>query len=81
MSDIIEAQSSIDRVTEYRDLPSIKAGWRCTVAGQEGVIKSGNRACNFNVDFGDGTLSNCHPYWKFKVWNDQGELIWDSKEY
>lgn len=61
-------QKYIDRVCEYRCLPKIKKGTRCSVDGRTGVIVGGNSSANFNVKFDDtNKINNCHPGWKFKL--------------
>lgn len=70
-------QKRIDEVCEYRGLSKIKKGASCIVDTHCGKIWGGNSSANFNVKFNsDGRIRNCHPYWKMKIFNDSGEVIY-----
>jgi hypothetical protein len=74
-------QESIDQVCEYRFIPNIKKGALCEVSGEYGRIWGGNHAANFNVKFDkDGRISNCHPYWKMKIFNKDGSILYEYKD-
>lgn len=72
-------QSSINRVCEYRGLPQIKKGYPCTVDGKSGRVWGGNSAANLNVKFdGQRGVSNCHPYWRMRITDENGNTIYES---
>lgn len=73
-------QKYINRVCEYRGLPKIEKGMRCEVEGKPGTIIGGNCSANLNVRF-DGwkITSNCHPYWKIKIFSEDGSVFYDSE--
>ena len=74
-------QESINNICEYRGIPKIKKGIPCEVDGKKGRIWGGNHAANFNVKFDDdGRIINCHPYWKMKIFNKDGSLLYEYKE-
>ena len=73
-------QEYIDRVVKYRGLPSVKKGAPCEVCGKKGVVWGGNSAANFNVKFANNQVSNCHPYWRMKIFNNDGSLLYESPE-
>ncbi len=71
-------QEYVDRVCEYRGIPKIKKGTPCEVVGERGRIWGGNSSANFNVKFdSDGRIRNCHPYWKMKIFNKDGSVLYD----
>lgn len=72
-------QKKINEVVKYRGLPPIKKGSRCLVDEKSGIVVGGNSACNLNVLF-DGwkNVSNCHPGWRMKVYNDDGSVAYNS---
>ncbi len=73
-------QKMIDRVVFDRQLPPVKKGMRCTVSGREGHIIGGNSSSNFNVRFcGDRHAMNCHPSYEMVIYNEDGEVIHQSK--
>ena len=72
-------QKAIDRVVEYRQLPAIKKGMVCEVAGRKGTVIGGNQSCNFNVLFdGDKKPMNCHPSYRMKIFSADGEVIYET---
>ncbi len=73
-------QKMIDRVVEYRQLPPIKKGMSCEVDGKVGTVVGGNSAANLNVLFeGESKPMNCHPEFRMKIFNNEGEVIHASK--
>ena len=73
-------QKAINMVCEYRGLPKIKKGTPCTVNGEKGTVHGGNHCANLNVKFdSDGRVSNCHPYWKMKILNSDGSILYEHK--
>ncbi len=71
-------QAKIDEICEYRGLPSIRKGWPCSVAGRTGRVWGGNSSAKLNVKFDDdGTIRNCHPYWKMKIYDSSGVLVYE----
>jgi len=75
-------QKMIDRVVEHRQLPPIKKWMRCEANGNAGQIIGGNSAANLNVVFDDekATWSNCHPYFKMKIFNEDGSIFYQSDD-
>lgn len=74
-------QKAIDATCEYRGVPSINKGTPCVVDGKEGVIWGGNSSANFNVKFDvDGVISNCHPYWRMKILNEDGSVFYEHED-
>lgn len=75
-------QKYIDAVCEARGITHrIKKGTPCEMDGQKGQIVGGNHAANFNVRFdGIKTVYNCHPYYKFKILNPDGSVLWEHKD-
>lgn len=78
---VANTQTAINDVCEYRGLPKIKKGTRCTVDEEEGVVFGGNGSANLNVKFNsDGRVRNCHPYWKMKIFNVDGSVLYQHKD-
>lgn len=74
-------QQAIDDVCEYRFIPRVRKGAFCEVDGRAGRIWGGNSSANFNVKFhDDGSIGNCHPYWKMKIFGKDGELYYEHKD-
>ena len=74
-------QEYVDRVCDYRGVPKIKKGAACSVSGEAGRIWGGNGSANFNVKFdSDGRIRNCHPYWKMKIFDKGGSVIYEYKD-
>lgn len=74
-------QKKIDEIVACRGLPPIKKGQRCEVDGKPGMVCGGNSAANLNVLFdGDKHPMNCHPYWRFKIFNSDGSTLYESNE-
>ena len=73
-------QKSIDSVCDYRGLPPIKKGTACDVAGRKGRVWGGNSSANLNVKFDDdGTIRNCHPHWKMKIFDKNENIIFEHR--
>lgn len=73
-------QEHIDRICKYRNVPNIKKGTACQVGDRKGQIWGGNSSANFNVKFDDGQIRNCHPGWKMRIFNDDGSILYESKD-
>ena len=74
-------QDAINRVCDFRELPRVKKGQKCDVDGRTGVIFGGNHSANFNVKFDDTKqILNCHPYYKMKIFKNDGELLYKSDD-
>jgi hypothetical protein len=73
-------QKAIDQICTYRGLPNLKKGMACEVDGESGVIFGGNHAANLNVKFNDGRVRNCHPGWRMKVFNGNGDIYYKSDD-
>jgi len=74
-------QEHIDMVCEYRYMPTVKKGAPCEVDGRKGRIWGGNSSANFNVKFDDdGSIRNCHPYWRMKIFNKSGDVLYGHKD-
>lgn len=67
---------SLEYIRIRRNLPFVKRGMRIEVDGKMGTITSGNRSGNLNVRFdGEKYPQNCHPWWKTKYFDKQGNII------
>lgn len=74
-------QKHINAVCEHRNIPHVDKGMRCIVDDRAGVIVGGNSSANFNVKFDDnGDIRNCHPYWKFQIFTNAGDLYYDYEQ-
>ena len=73
-------QKAINNICKDRQIPKIKKGAYCEVNSKPGKIWGGNHAANFNVKFDDGHISNCHPYWKMKIFVENKKIIYEYKE-
>ena len=75
-------QDRIDRVCNYRGVPTIKTGQPCTVNDKKGMIVDGNSSCNFDVRLAcNRHVSNCHPFWKMIILSmDRKVVIFDSED-
>ena len=76
-----DRQESLDRVCEFRGLPSLKVGDRCEVDGRRGVILGGNTSSNLSVVYDDEMLiMNCPPYVKMRIFNAHGGVCYESDD-
>lgn len=74
-------QKAINSTCEYRRVPLVRKGIKCEVDGKSGVIWGGNSGANFNVKFDeDNRISNCHPYWRMKIFNSDGSVLYEHKD-
>jgi len=74
-------QQAINDVCEYRDVPMFKKGTHCDIDGRSGQIVGGNSSANFNVKFDDnGSIRNCHPYWKMKIFASDGDVLYEHQD-
>jgi hypothetical protein len=73
-------QKHINEICKARCIPAIKKNMRCVVDGKAGKVIGGNSSLNLQVLF-DGwkSSSNCHPYWRITVFNDDGSVFYKSK--
>lgn len=72
-------QKAINDVCKYRCLPRVGKGAPCEVDGRKGRIWGGNHSANFNVKFDDdGSVRNCHPGYRMKIMNDDGDILHKS---
>jgi hypothetical protein len=77
----MNTQAYINRVCEYRGVPKIKKGTQCEVNGKTGRIWGGNSSANFNVKFDEsGKIFNCHPYFKMKIFDNSGRVVYEHKD-
>lgn len=73
-------QAAINDICTQRGLPRITKGSPCEVDGKRGVIWGGNHSANFNVKFDDGHIGNCHPGWRMKIMNEDGDILHQSAD-
>jgi hypothetical protein len=70
------------RCTKYRNIEFAYCGMKVNVSGWNGFIVGHNNSANLDILFIDGKYSgqtlNCHPNFKIKYFDKQGNLI---KEY
>lgn len=77
----MNSQEAINRVCDYRGLPKIKRGTPCEVDGKKGRVWGGNSSANLNIKFDEsGNIFNCHPYWKMKILNRDGSILYEHKD-
>lgn len=74
------SQEAINRVCEYRGLPELKKGMKVTVNGKPGKVWGGNQSANLNIKMDDGPVFNCHPYWRMRIFADDGSIIYQSDD-
>lgn len=65
----------IQRTAEYRQVPFVVYGMKIKVGDKIGKIVSHNSSANFNVDFGNGHISNCHPHCKTTYYDEHDNVI------
>lgn len=62
----------------------IKRFAKCEVDGKPGRIVGTNSSCNFNVKFDHypegSSASNCHPNWRMRIFNEDGSVLYQSKD-
>lgn len=67
------------RMAERRGIGFARVGMTVEVDGEQGVIVGHNDSCNLNVLMlsgpRKGAISNCHPGWKIRYFDDSGEPI------
>ncbi len=67
------------RTATYRGVPFAKIGMAVEVGGFKGEIAGKNSSANFDILFSEGPhkglILNCHPNWKIKYFDEQGNLI------
>jgi len=70
--------ATIEQVRKARNIPFIKRGMRvkCLHSGRKGRIAGVNSSMNLNIIF-DGWKgsSNCHPHFKMRYLDDNGQVI------
>lgn len=71
--------AEFERTAKYRGVPFAKIGMRVECEGSAGLIVGKNSSANFNVlfTFGrhQGCVMNCHPNWKMRYFDENGQLI------
>lgn len=79
VSDLFGSEERFQQVCKSRNLPFAYQGMRVEVDGQKGTIVGGNNSGNLDICF-DGKWwgENCHPWWRTKYFDKDGNLI---KEY
>lgn len=66
----------VRRIGTHRGLPFARIGMRVEVDGRAGVLVDGNDSGNFDVLFVDtGVVMNCHPWWRMKYFDANGQEI------
>ncbi|WP_229386640.1 hypothetical protein [Lysinibacillus sphaericus] len=75
------AAISLENVKKWRNMPWLKRGMRVEVAGEMGVVTSGNCSLNINVRL-DGLKysQNCHPHWETRYFDKDGKVIADYRK-
>lgn len=66
---------TFERVKAIRDVPFARIGMTVMVGNHHGIIMGGNDSANFDVQFEDGSISNCHPLSNISYFNRQNEII------
>lgn len=76
-----EAEQFQEDMIRCRGIEFARLGMKVEVNGKEGTIQGMNANANLNVLFpGQAGVRNCHPTWKVKYFNEQGEVIADFDE-
>ena len=67
------------RTATYRGVPFARIGMKVEVGGLKGEIAGKNSDANFDVLFLEGPhkglILSCHPNWKMRYFDSNGELI------
>jgi hypothetical protein len=73
-------KENFERMTKDRGIQFAYQGMRVEVAGEMGTI-IGNYGMNLLVAM-DGIWrgENCHPWWKTRYFDKEGNVIWDYRE-
>ena len=72
-------KAMFDDMKISRGIPFAKVGMHVNVDGKLGVIVGSNNSNNLQVQLsGFASSSNCHPHWRIKYFDDNGNVI---KEY
>lgn len=58
-------------IAKMRGVPNAFIGQLVTVDGQLGRILEHNESANFNIEFEDGSVGNCHPNWKMAFLDEE----------
>ncbi len=68
-------------VREQRNMPFVHQGMRLEVDGKMGTVVGANSSSNWSVVF-DGTYHEeyCHPWWKTRYFDADGNVIADYRE-
>lgn len=70
--DIADFQDTLRR----RGIEFAYLGMKVEVDGKPGRIVGGNRSLNLDICFdGNHWKENCHPWWRMKYFDNQGNLI------
>lgn len=73
--------TSLAYIKERRNMPFIKRGMKVEVDGQLGKVTAGNRSGNINVLFDGAKFPvNCHPKWRTRFFDKEGNVIADYRE-
>lgn len=77
--------AKLDNLRKQRGLPFIKRGMKVEISYQNiiktGVITGANESCNLNVRFqGYKRSVNCHPKWRIKYIDDEGNVLAEFKD-
>ncbi|MFX3616112.1 MAG: hypothetical protein ACE3JK_01100 [Sporolactobacillus sp.] len=72
----------IENVRRKRNMPWLKCGMKVEVNGKLGTVTGGNESLNINVQFEkeeNKRSGNCHPKWKTRYFDNQGNMIADYR--
>jgi hypothetical protein len=80
-SDLFGDKKQFDRMKEMRGIDFAYQGMRIEVAGKMGTIVGSNSSLNLDVVFdGKYWADNCHPWWKTKYFDRNGNIAKDFTE-
>jgi hypothetical protein len=69
------------RTAEYRGVPFAYIGMEVMCDRRRGVLVGHNSSANFDVCFYDtGTTLNCHPNWRMRYLNENGETVCEYRD-
>lgn len=67
---------SFERMKYYRGIEFAFLGMKVEMNGKPGRIVGSNRSLNLDICFdGQNFKENCHPWWKMKYFDNNGNLI------
>lgn len=80
-SDLFGDIECFNHMKQQRDIDFAYMGMRVEVDGKPGVIVGSNMSLNLDVcSDGECWKSNCHPWWRVKYFDSNGNLVKEFKD-